>query len=373
MPRTVVHFTDSTGFGGAERSLLHLLAGQQRDNWSPLLVHHESPGIVPLLEEARASGVPTRSVPPMPPGLRGLRHMAALMRLLSDARPSVFHAHLTWPLACTYGLLSAALSRVPAIVATVQLFVDIPYGRWVRARQRVLSTRVGRYIAVSRALAGRLHQTFGIPRDKISVVHNGVPVLPLPRQHGSAEIGSSAPPVVLTTARLDPQKGLDDLLVAAALVPEARFVVAGDGPQRGHLVARAESLGLSDRVSFLGLRRDVPELLAGCDLFVLPSRYEGLPLAVLEAMAAGKPVVATAIAGTDEAVVPGLTGLLVPPGDGPALAAAIRAILGDPALAARLGKAGHERVERDLSAQTMVARVTRIYGELLIRPGRRHV
>jgi glycosyltransferase involved in cell wall biosynthesis len=298
--------------------------------------------------------------------------MTAVLRLLDDERPSVFHAHLTWPLACTYGLLAAALGRVPAVVATVQLFVDIPYGRWVRARQRLLSMRVGRYIAVSRDLAGRLHRTFGIPRDKISVVHNGVPVLPLPRQHRSVEDGFSTPPVILTTARLDPQKGLDDLLAAAALVPEARFVLAGDGPQRDHLIARTESLGLSGRVSFLGLRHDVPELLAGCDLFVLPSRYEGLPLAVLEAMAAGKPVVATAVAGTDEAVVPGLTGLLVPPEDGPALAGAIRTVLGDPALAARLGRAGRERVERELTARTMGDRVTRIYRELLTRPGRRH-
>jgi glycosyltransferase involved in cell wall biosynthesis len=280
----------------------------------------------------------------------------------------VFHAHLTWPLACTYGLLAAILARVPAVVATVQLFVDIPYGRWVRTRQRVLSRGIGRYVAVSRDLAGRLHRTFGIPSDKLAVVYNAVPVAAPPELHRPVTTGSPAPPVILTTARLDPQKGLHDLLDAAALVPEARFLVAGDGPQRDHLVARAQSLGLGDRVSFLGHRRDVPRLLAGCDLFVLPSHYEGSPLSVLEAMAAGKPVVATAVAGIDEVVVPGQTGLLVPASDGPALAGAIRTLLADPDLAVRLGAAGRRRVEQKFTAHRMVERVTQIYEELLVRP-----
>jgi glycosyltransferase involved in cell wall biosynthesis len=170
-------------------------------------------------------------------------------------------------------------------------------------------------------------------------------------------------PVVLTVARLDKQKGLDCLLEAAALVPEARFVLAGDGPERARLVAQAHALGLNDQVVFLGYRRDIPELLASCDLFVLPSLFEGLPLSILEAMAAGKPVIASAINGTDEAVFHGKTGLLVPPGDAAALSQAIRTLLFDPALAQRLVTAGRSQVQREFSVETMVQRVTDIYRE----------
>jgi glycosyltransferase involved in cell wall biosynthesis len=169
-------------------------------------------------------------------------------------------------------------------------------------------------------------------------------------------------------ARLDPQKGLGDLLEAAARVPDASFVVAGDGPDRERLGETARSLGLHDRVCFLGHRDDVPDLLRSCDVFVLPSLYEGFPLSVLEAMAAGKPVIATAVGGTPEAVSDGETGFLVPPGDPSALAAAIRAVLSDPVLARRLGSAGRERACRTFSAAEMVRHVVRLYEDILKAP-----
>ncbi len=142
-------------------------------------------------------------------------------------------------------------------------------------------------------------------------------------------------------------------------------MLVGDGPERGALESQVATLGLRDRVQFLGYRPDIPGLLAGCDLFVLPSLYEGLPLSILEAMAAGKPVVATAIGGTDEVIVPDCTGLLVPPGDAPALATAIRTLLADPPLARRLARAGQARVATMFSAAQMVRQVTQVYDELL--------
>ena len=122
---------------------------------------------------------------------------------------------------------------------------------------------------------------------------------------------------------------------------------------------------MADRVHFLGFRSDVPDLLAACDIFVLPSLCEGLPLAILEAMAAWKPVVATAISGTDETVVHGVTGLLVPPADPAALAGAIQSLLADPEASRRLGLAGRARVAREFLVETMVARVEAVYQELL--------
>ena len=178
--------------------------------------------------------------------------------------------------------------------------------------------------AVSHEVAQRLGQTFRIPARKINVVYNGVPISSFNRPANAALrialTGSAGKPIVLTTARLAEQKGLCYLLKAAALVPEAIFVLAGEGPERANLEAQAGELGLNERVLFVGYRQDVPDLLASCDLFVLPSLFEGLPLSILEAMAANKPVVASAIGGNDEAIFHRETGLLVPPADPPAAA-----------------------------------------------------
>jgi glycosyltransferase involved in cell wall biosynthesis len=163
---------------------------------------------------------------------------------------------------------------------------------------------------------------------------------------------------------LDRPKGLSDLLAAAQLVPEAFFVLAGEGREREILQTRARALGIANRVSFLGHRNDIPDLLASCDVFVLPSLYEGLPVSVLEAMAAGKPVVATAVGGTCEVVLHGQTGLLVPPRDPAALARAIRTLLADPDLVQQLTQAAKVRLCQKFRADTMVERIADLYDEL---------
>jgi glycosyltransferase involved in cell wall biosynthesis len=172
---------------------------------------------------------------------------------------------------------------------------------------------------------------------------------------------------VLTAARLTRQKGIEYLLQAASQVQGADFVIAGDGPERGELEAQAGALGVADRAIFAGHRADMPELLSECDLFVLPSLFEGLPLAVLEAMAAGKPVVATDVGGTAEAVLNGETGLIVPPRDAGALAMAIRRVLDKPEWATAMGAAGRERARCEFSAETMVRRTTEVYEAILGR------
>jgi glycosyltransferase involved in cell wall biosynthesis len=150
-------------------------------------------------------------------------------------------------------------------------------------------------------------------------------------------------------------------------VPSARFVFAGEGPERDVLEAKTRALGISERVAFLGARSDIPALLASCDVCVLPSLYEGLPLAALEAMASRKPVVATRIGGTDEAVVDGENGLLVPARDPSALAAALNALLEDPERARNMGAAGRERVARLFSTERIVAGVSAVYEEILAK------
>jgi glycosyltransferase involved in cell wall biosynthesis len=212
-------------------------------------------------------------------------------------------------------------------------------------------------------------QNFHIPANKLQVIHNSVDLesnacpanLELPVELARFQ----KRPIVLTVARLDKQKGHTTLLEAAAQIPEAVFVLVGDGPERARLQALCQSLALEERVIFTGFRSDIQSWLAHCDLFVLPSLYEGTSLSVLEAMAAGKPVIASDIPGNDEVIVHGKTGWLVPPGDAIQLSQALRALLVDTALAQRLALAGQAKVQREYSVKAMVEQVEQVYADLL--------
>jgi glycosyltransferase involved in cell wall biosynthesis len=299
--------------------------------------------------------------------------------MLQAERPAVFHAHLSWPLACKWGLAAALYERVPAVVATLQLWVETPYTLASRWQQRIISAKLGKYIAVSQDIARRLEKTFRVSSSKIQVIHSSVD-----NQRYEASTNLEPPaelalirdrPVVLTVARLDKQKGLTTLLGAAALVPEAFFVLVGEGPEHASLEAQCRELGLEQRVMFAGFRQDIPAWLGHCNLFVLPSLYEGMPLSLLEAMAAGKPVIASAIQGNNEAVTHAETGWLVPPGDVDSLAKAIRLLLADHALAQRLALAGQARARKEFSSEAMVRQVEQVYIGLLEKAqksGRQH-
>ncbi len=243
-----------------------------------------------------------------------------------------------------------------------------------RLQLRLLASGVDRYIAVSRDVADELAERFGWPAAKIEVGYNAVEIDRFgdPPPPGLREQigGDSARPLVLTPARLDEQKGHPVLLRAAAELPGVDFVLAGEGPERPALEALAAELGIAERVHFLGYRDDIPQLLAACDVFALPSLYEGSSLAVLEAMAARRPVVSSAIGGTDELIDDGGDGLLVAPGDAAGLTSALRRLLSDPELRKAFAQRARERVERDFTPTAMTQRVEAIYGELLA--GGRH-
>ncbi len=352
--RTALHYTDTRGFGGAEQAMLFLIERLAVHGWQSVLVHHDEPDARLLFDGADALGARTISVPRLG-GRRAPVDVVRFARLVRSLRPDVFHAHLTWPLACELGLLGAGLARVPAVVATHQLFLDVS-GKRAWLAPRVVWRPVDRHIAVSESVARSLREKLHVDGRKITVVPNGVPLDP-----SAATSTRNTPPLVVTTAQLRAHKGHEYLLRAASELPDVRFLFVGEGPERQQLESLARSLGVDDRVDFLGFRSDVRELLGRCDLFVLPSLDEGLHLSVLEAMTAGKPVVATRAGGTDEAVVDGVTGIVVEPRDVKALAAAVRAVLGDPALAARMGAAGRARVESTFSAEAMGDAVADVY------------
>jgi glycosyltransferase involved in cell wall biosynthesis len=366
MVRTIVHYTEAPVFGGAERMLLTLLAGLDQDRWRSLLFYHEYPGVAQLVKEAAALGVPTAGFRPWGKK-RGVVVLPRLVRAIRESGAEIFHAHPGWALRCTKGLVAASIARTRAVVVTQQLFAA-PEARRGRLQHRLVSRLVDRYIAVSAAMAEELAGVVHGGRERVRVVHNGVnldDLLSLEAGNPTGRPPSGGRPVVLTLARLDWQKGLEHLLRAVPSVPDARFLIAGEGSERHQLEELATALRIADRVEFLGHRTDVAALLQMADVFVLPSVMEGLPVSVVEAMASGTPVVATDIPGTREIVLHEKTGLLAPPGDPVALGAAISRMLRDESLRHRLREAGRALAAAEYSATMMVRRVESIYEDIL--------
>lgn len=369
MKPLVVHFTDSQEFGGAEQAILTMLAALDSSRWRVLLVHHPHPELERLANSASELGVEAVRVPRMDPGWAGIERMPHFAGRLRSLRPAIVHFHLTWPLACQYAIVAGRFAGAEALVATAHLYVDASLSKRVWLQQRILSRLVDRYLAVSGTVKEDLVAKLGWPRDRIEVVHNGVVLpadVPQPDHALRRDVtGGSGEAVVLIPARLTAQKGQSVLLRAASAVAGAHFVFAGDGPDRAGLAALASQLGLDDRVTFLGYRQDVQKLIAAADLVVLPSLYEGLPLAVLEAMAAAKPVVASRIPSIQEIVTEGIDGILFQPGDPGDLARAIDEVLLDPDGARRIGVAARQTVALRFSAEVMGDRVKEVYAKLL--------
>lgn len=368
MQHRVVHYVDSDVFGGSEEAALQLMASLDRSRWDPVLMYHRSAGAARLVSEAERLAIHTHALDRLDPRSR-VTGMLRLWRAIRRERPAIFHAHLSWPFACKLGVRAAGLARVPAIVGTAQLYLASE-----RRGPPPFTLRLfHRIIAVSEHVRQRYAEELGVPLSRLVVVRNAIRVPPVRNLRGSAlraSLVDGRPDyVILTPARLVRQKGHRFLLAAAAQVLDATFLLAGDGPLRAELEELARELGVADRCLFLGQRSDVADLLAASDLIVLPSLFEGLPLSVLEAMAAERPVVATRVGGTEEAVAHEMTGLLVPPSDPAALAAAIQRIRTDPLLADRLAVAGRKRVEAEFSADRMAQLIMQVYDELLEEAG----
>lgn len=291
-------------------------------------------------------------------GARNLRDVNAfrrLLQLLRDERIDLIHAHLAY--ASIWGALAGRITGIPC-VATLHV---PPSGAapWSREglRESLMVHALNRWaswvIAVSASARDAWARRGGLGASKLVVVGNGIEV-------DAFTPGSHPGKTVCTVSVLREGKGIEVLLDAIPPVlarhPDARFVIAGDGPLRESLAARS-----GDRVTWAGFRRDVPELLAASDLFVLPSLADAYPTALMEAMAAGLPVVSTRAGGIPEIVDDGRTGRLVPPGDSGALAAAISDLLDSTEERETLGRAARQEAERRFSTRAWVERLKEIY------------
>ncbi|MGH9541795.1 MAG: glycosyltransferase family 4 protein [Terriglobales bacterium] len=228
--------------------------------------------------------------------------------------------------------------------------------------------RFPRVAAVSDDMSRQLRE-YGISSAALSTIANGVDLDRFRDAQPTLRAELNPPgPLLGAVGRLSPEKGLDGLLHAAAELaarfPEVRWALVGDGPQRGALEQLTSKLGIADRVIFTGRREDMPGVYASLDALLLPSLDEGLPMVVLEAMAAGRPVLASRVGAIGHVIRDGENGLLAPPGDVEALRGAIERLLAEPGLGARLGAAARATIEDRFSAAQMAAAYLQLYGDM---------
>jgi glycosyltransferase involved in cell wall biosynthesis len=351
--------------GGAERALARLLAGLDRARFEPVVACLYGSSS-PVAESIRALGCPVIDL-----GMTRKWRVDALWRfyrLLRDERPDILH---TWLFhANLVGRIVGRLAKVPVVICSERTMGMESCWRYLLNRLTLfLADRV---VCVSERVAVFCAHRIGLAPEKAVVIPNGVdypePARLPEREAARRKLGLPTDGVwVGTVARFDPVKRLDVLLAALVALDDVRAVIVGYGPEEPRLKEMAKDLGLSDRVWFVGYRQDVWPWLAACDVFALSSDWEGMSNAVLEAMGAGLPVVATAVGGTPDVVVDGVTGLLVPRGDSGALAAALARLVREDGLRCRLGAAGQERAWSSFSAQQMIERTHALYTELVAR------
>ena len=357
--RRILYLITELEIGGAEKALYELATRLDRTRFEPIVACLSGRG--PIFGRLKEKGVEVISI-----DMRGWWDLGAWLRLrraLRANRPHVLHTFLFH--ANFVGSLVAIRSGIGTKIASIR--VEEPRLRhlWIEWLTQGLTDV---FTCVSESARQYTHRRAHVPLNKLVVTPNGVdasecdaPVMAPPPEWRLPE----GAPVVAFVGRLDRQKNPLLLLRAAARVvreaPETVFAFAGTGRLETQCRAEADRLGLSGSVRWLGWLPDTRPLLARMDLVALPSSWEGMPNVILEAMACGKPAVATNVGGCPELIVEGETGFLVPPGDEAALADRILRLLRDAALRQRLGAAAHERVEREFSITAMVEKNESLY------------
>jgi len=364
----VVYMAHTFAVGGAEEMVLNLVQ-HLPPRFQPVVCCIHDAG--PIGEEIRKTGTPV-SVLGLTPGLRRPGDLNGIRRYLRDQRPAILHTSLLT--ASLYGRLAALLEHVPVVIGTEVNIYERKRWHHILA-ERLLMRGTDRVIASARSVREFYARQVHADPEKVDVIYNAVDwnALRPAEQPGTRErmrtsLGLSTDMKVAgVIARPTEQKGHRFLFEALAAPPlaDVHLLVVGDGELREALRVDAGRLGLASRVHFLGARRDLGELLAAVDVFVMPSLWEGLPLSLILAMGAALPVVATSVAGIPEVVVDGDAGWLVPPGDSAALARALTDVFADPARAASIGRAARDWVRPRFGVEEYVNAVAGLYDRLL--------
>lgn len=369
----ILFLIDSLGMGGAERLMPTTLAELRRQGFAVRVCALQTRDGNPLAAALREVGVDVDLVPLSQ--LRDLPGVARLYAYLRRQPADLVHTQLEWS-----NILGPPMSRVLGLpsVATLHNTAELAgkAARRLRLMQFVLRHLSERIICVCEPLRKDEMTRFGMPPAKVVTLHNGID---LSAFDGTAQSRRrairrsfnlpEAAPVMVTVAVLRAQKGISTMIAAMPeilrRVPDAHYLVVGDGPLRAELTAAAAPLG--GRIVFAGLRMDIPAVLQAADLFVLPSLFDPLPTVLMEAMAAGLPIVATAVDGVPEMVTPEMNGVLVPPNAPAALAEACVRLLTAPETARAMGTRGRIVAEERFSASAHAARLGALYDRAITR------
>jgi glycosyltransferase involved in cell wall biosynthesis len=353
--RRLCVYCDATEIGGAEVSLSHLIAGL--DPGTAVTILAVDPDVLDLLAIGRPEA--EMVLLPIVTGKRDFAALRAHRAAISGAGPCILHVSLNRPWGSQWAIVFGLLSRGVSVIAVDKLPRAAPslkHSLYMRA----VGPRLDAHVTLGERMAQLVAELFGVSRDRITTIPSGVPdveLKPIPRPAGEG-------PVVGTAGRVTDQKGFDVLLDAIARLPDVQLVVVGGGPGLPDLVARAEALGIADRIEFTGWVENSRDHLTRFDLYAQPSRFEAQGVAIAEAMFAELAVVATGVGGIPDVVADGETGILVPSEDPDALARAIAELIDDPARRAEMGRAGRRRAVERFTAEGMVAGFERLYREV---------
>jgi glycosyltransferase involved in cell wall biosynthesis len=368
----VMQIIDSLTFGGAEVLLRGLAAGLMLNDYC-VRVCYSTPG--PIAEEIRSMDIPVTRLP----------HLARvdpilLWRIFLEIRrhkPDIVHTHLFK--SDFHGRLAARLAGVPVVISTVHNchnwvknpVLGVTYGLTARLADRI--------IAVSDEVQNHVVRYAHLDPAKVTIIPNAIPIEQFKSANGRGtavrkELGiPMGVPVIGIVARLAVSKDHETFLRAAALVlqsiPNTLFLVVGDGPLRASLETMASVLGISHATIFCGIRKDIPAVYDAMDILVFSSLWEGLPVALLEGMAARLPVVATSVGGIPGVIKPDVSGLLVPSSNAEPLAQACIKLIKNPHLREKMGLAGQSHVQAHYSMNGMVEKTVDLYQSLLLNAG----
>jgi glycosyltransferase involved in cell wall biosynthesis len=362
----VLHLITSLEVGGAQHGLLLGLPRFDKDKYEHVLCSIMDR--MQMAQQFREAGIEVHSL-----GLSKKTDLAVVHRLRSfliKQRPDILHTYLLH--GNVLGRIVGRLVGVPAIIGSERTIGQTR--RWGRLATRITNPLTDAVEVNSEIGGWAIEKDLGVPREKVELVRSGLDLKAFSEPTRRTEIRSELnlnndQHLVVYIGRLRPVKGVEYGLKAFAKAqakqPNIHMALAGEGEQLDYLKNLAKELGITENVTFLGVRNDLPDLLAAADSVLMPSLNEGFPRTAIEAMAAGKPIIATRVGGTPEAIVDGETGILVPSKDIPAMASALTTLVGDRELQSHLGTAGRERTENNYSVENYVARLDGLYRQLL--------
>jgi glycosyltransferase involved in cell wall biosynthesis len=371
---TVVHLTDSPFFGGPERQMLGLSVSLPASVRTTILCFRDHASGAPFLEQLARAGVTARMIGHANPRFLGM--IADVARELRATRADLLVCH--GYKADVLGWIAARRVGIPVLSVSRGWTGHTRKVRAYEALDRQMLRRMDGVVCVSEGQAIKVRRA-GVPAERVHVIHNAIDPSRFAAGGGAARASGRAAlqalfasprdHVVVGVGRLSPEKGFADLVEAARLVvqelPDAGFVIVGDGPSRQGLEAQLRDAGLAGHVVLAGFRADVDALLPGADVLAQSSHTEGLPNVVLEACAAGVPVVATDVGGTGEVVADGVNGRLVPAGAPRTLASRLLELLRDPVRRQAMGEEGCRIVRRDFAFATQGAAYEALFADII--------